>query len=450
MTTEEKFRAAVNVIRSLPKNGSYQPSPDLMLRFYAYYKQATEGPCKGARPAFWEMIKKAKWDAWNRLGNMPREEAMDNYVEELKKIVETMSYTENVAQFLESLDSFYEKVPAEDLNLLVGSIVERVVGGSGESSPLRPSSPTNLASSAPSAATLAARFSSSLETSPASSLYSPSPQPPMSSSDRETEDEEDEFIDTIEDGAGSQTVVNGTANGIENNKRNIPHGNPVQATQKSEIIEKELDANHNHCDTIGNQGLISHAPGSEVNGSHVPIQNGTEKRTSYSKNYSVMSYSKPVDKSVYQAYGEEKPVNGAHGDLVGGRNDAHLNGYASDSTRNGGVQNNSRVVVSSNGPHSVATREEDNISSVRQLVLDLQSDLEMIKSQLRNIERVTISRNQRSADGVVSRSQRSSAVWWPFPELSPQTTAFLVLWPFAVHFLVSYLRNRSRSRLHLR
>lgn len=57
-----------------------------MLRFYSYYKQATEGPCQQSKPAFWEVIKKAKWDAWSRLGNMSRTEAMNNYVEELTKV----------------------------------------------------------------------------------------------------------------------------------------------------------------------------------------------------------------------------------------------------------------------------------------------------------------------------------------------------------------------------
>jgi acyl-CoA-binding protein len=57
-----------------------------MLRFYSYYKQATEGPCVVPRPAFWEVVKKMKWEAWNRLGNMSQEEAMNNYVEELKKV----------------------------------------------------------------------------------------------------------------------------------------------------------------------------------------------------------------------------------------------------------------------------------------------------------------------------------------------------------------------------
>lgn len=126
MTTEEKFNAAVNVVKNLPRNGVYQPSSEILLKFYSYYKQATEGPCTIPKPAFWEVIKKAKWHAWSRLGDMDRLEAMDLYVEELKKIVETMAYTENVATFLGSLDSFYESVPVEDLEMIVGPVLDNI------------------------------------------------------------------------------------------------------------------------------------------------------------------------------------------------------------------------------------------------------------------------------------------------------------------------------------
>lgn len=74
------------LINNLIILGAYQPSHEIMLRFYSYYKQATEGPCQQSKPAFWEVIKKAKWDAWMRLGNMSRVEAMNNYVEELTRV----------------------------------------------------------------------------------------------------------------------------------------------------------------------------------------------------------------------------------------------------------------------------------------------------------------------------------------------------------------------------
>ncbi|CAL7950980.1 unnamed protein product [Xylocopa violacea] len=157
-----------------------------MLRFYAYYKQATEGQCLQPKPAFWEVVKKAKWDAWTRLGNMSRTEAMNNYVEELKKIVETMSYTDKVASFLDSLDSFCESVPPQDLELLLGPVLERM-----RSQPGMPLSGSPLASRETSphrVCNKSRHIASSLETSPASSH---SASPPDT-------DGEEEFIDTVE------------------------------------------------------------------------------------------------------------------------------------------------------------------------------------------------------------------------------------------------------------
>ncbi|MCL4132787.1 UNVERIFIED_CONTAM: hypothetical protein GTU68_002223, partial [Idotea baltica] len=82
----------------------------MMLKFYGLYKQATEGPCHEPKPSFYEVVKGYKWRAWNTLGNMSKSEAMGSYVNELKKIVETMSYSEDVAAFIEALGPFYEYV----------------------------------------------------------------------------------------------------------------------------------------------------------------------------------------------------------------------------------------------------------------------------------------------------------------------------------------------------
>lgn len=97
--------------------GSYQPSNDMMLRFYSYFKQATEGQCTQKKPAFWDIVGKAKYDAWMALGSMPKEKAMEGYVNELKKIVETMSFTENVANFVGSISEI-DNVDFNDLNLV--------------------------------------------------------------------------------------------------------------------------------------------------------------------------------------------------------------------------------------------------------------------------------------------------------------------------------------------
>eukprot|EP01080_Neovahlkampfia_damariscottae_P004371 gene4371-7727_t len=56
------------------------------LRMYALFKQATVGTCAdkgGDRPGFLSFEAKAKWDAWNALGDMSADEAKAAYVKAL-------------------------------------------------------------------------------------------------------------------------------------------------------------------------------------------------------------------------------------------------------------------------------------------------------------------------------------------------------------------------------
>lgn len=105
-------------------SGSFQPSHEMMLKFYAYFKQSTDGKCSGKRPGFWDLVGRAKYDAWKRLGEMPKERAMESYVNELKKIVETMSYTDNVADFYGSINEL-ENVNIDDLALVAPETINK-------------------------------------------------------------------------------------------------------------------------------------------------------------------------------------------------------------------------------------------------------------------------------------------------------------------------------------
>ncbi|XP_041848081.1 acyl-CoA-binding domain-containing protein 5A-like isoform X1 [Melanotaenia boesemani] len=112
---EEKFAAAVKVIRSLPEEGPFQPSDDLMLMFYSYYKQATVGPCNVPRPmGFWDNRGKIEWDAWSSLGNMTKEEAMTNYIEDIQLILETIPISDDVSELVQKLGNFYTEVDGEE------------------------------------------------------------------------------------------------------------------------------------------------------------------------------------------------------------------------------------------------------------------------------------------------------------------------------------------------
>jgi len=115
MDLEQKFTAAVGVIQGLPKNGSFQPSNEMKLQFYAYYKQATQGPCKADRPGFWDIVARAKHDAWAGLGDLNRSTAMEKYIEKLKQIIETMNHSADVEKFMEALGPFYEYIDEDKI-----------------------------------------------------------------------------------------------------------------------------------------------------------------------------------------------------------------------------------------------------------------------------------------------------------------------------------------------
>lgn len=92
-TTREIFESAVEIIKSLPKSGPIQPSNDMKLKFYAYFKQATHGPNNTRKPAFYQVVESYKWDAWKKLCNMSKEEAMLSYISELRQQMNSLPRT---------------------------------------------------------------------------------------------------------------------------------------------------------------------------------------------------------------------------------------------------------------------------------------------------------------------------------------------------------------------
>ncbi|KAJ8284355.1 hypothetical protein COCON_G00032050 [Conger conger] len=103
-----RFRAAVDVIQNLPKNGAYRPTYEVMLRFYGLYKQAVCGPCRISRPGFWDPVGRYKWDAWSRLGEMSSSTAMTAYVEEMKRVAQEVIDTVPMNEKTASLFHYFE------------------------------------------------------------------------------------------------------------------------------------------------------------------------------------------------------------------------------------------------------------------------------------------------------------------------------------------------------
>lgn len=82
---KENFNFAVDCIKnaqpynSNKNSGNKGPTDKERLKFYSLYKQATVGKCNTVQPWAINMVDRAKWDAWNALGNMTKIDAMLEY-----------------------------------------------------------------------------------------------------------------------------------------------------------------------------------------------------------------------------------------------------------------------------------------------------------------------------------------------------------------------------------
>jgi diazepam-binding inhibitor (GABA receptor modulator, acyl-CoA-binding protein) len=68
---------------------SKKPDNTTLLRLYALYKQATAGNATGKRPGMADFVGRAKFDAWSRLRNYPKDKAMQDYVALVEKLKKT-------------------------------------------------------------------------------------------------------------------------------------------------------------------------------------------------------------------------------------------------------------------------------------------------------------------------------------------------------------------------
>ncbi|KAK7383204.1 hypothetical protein VNO78_28877 [Psophocarpus tetragonolobus] len=76
---EKEFMAATEFVSNegdrLGSVGS-----NVKMEFYGLHKVATEGPCREPQPMPLKLSARAKWNAWQKLGNMSPEAAMEQYI----------------------------------------------------------------------------------------------------------------------------------------------------------------------------------------------------------------------------------------------------------------------------------------------------------------------------------------------------------------------------------
>jgi acyl-CoA-binding protein len=77
-----QFEQAAKDIKDL----SERPYNDTLLRLYALYKQGAEGDVSGPKPGFFDFVGTAKYEAWAKLAGTSQEDAMQKYVDLVKKL----------------------------------------------------------------------------------------------------------------------------------------------------------------------------------------------------------------------------------------------------------------------------------------------------------------------------------------------------------------------------
>lgn len=77
-----KFEEAAKKAMNLPE----RPDNDTLLKLYALYKQGSVGDVSGPKPGFFDFVGTAKYEAWAKLKGTKTEEAMQKYVDLVKKL----------------------------------------------------------------------------------------------------------------------------------------------------------------------------------------------------------------------------------------------------------------------------------------------------------------------------------------------------------------------------
>ncbi|RMC16102.1 hypothetical protein DUI87_08311 [Hirundo rustica rustica] len=85
--SQKDFQKAQEQLKLLKKD----PGNETKLKLYALFKQATEGPCNAPKPGMLDFVKKAKWDAWNSLGNLSQDDARQKYADLVSSLVSAES-----------------------------------------------------------------------------------------------------------------------------------------------------------------------------------------------------------------------------------------------------------------------------------------------------------------------------------------------------------------------
>eukprot|EP00070_Physeter_catodon_P006384 XP_007113731.1 acyl-CoA-binding domain-containing protein 5 isoform X3 [Physeter catodon] len=490
---ETRFEAAVKVIQSLPKNGSFQPTNEMMLKFYSFYKQATEGPCKLSRPGFWDPIGRYKWDAWSSLGDMTKEEAMIAYVEEMKKILETMPMTEKVEELLHVIGPFYEivedkKSGSSDLTSVRVEKISKYLEDLG-----------NVLTSTPNAKTLNGKAESS-----DSGAESEEEEAKEGVKGAEQSDNDKKMMKKSADHKNLEIVV---TNGYEKDSfvqgvQNDIHASPsldgrgaetvksvdqnLEQTEKTGVCVHQ-DVNDDHVEDVSAIQHLTSDSDSEVYCDSMEQFGQEESLDSFTSNNGPFRYylggnpSQPLESSGFPEDVQVSPGNGNRGDTQaaavedkgevkhGGEDGGNNSGAPHREKRAGESEEFSNVrrgrghrmqhlsegskgrQVGSGGDGERWGSDRGSRGSLNEqialVLVRLQEDMQNVLQRLHKLETLTASQAKSSALQTSNQPPSPRPSWWPF-EMSPGALIFAIIWPFIAQWLVHLYYQRRRRKLN--
>ncbi|XP_075275702.1 acyl-CoA-binding domain-containing protein 5 isoform X2 [Opisthocomus hoazin] len=482
-----RFEAAVKVIQSLPKNGSFQPTNEMMLKFYSFYKQATQGPCNIPRPGFWDPIGRYKWDAWSALGDMSKEEAMIAYVEEMKKILESMPMTDKVEELLQVIGPFYEIVEdkknrgsdlTSDLSKVMNSAPNmKAVNGKAESSDSgAESEEEGLHEEEEKELQLNGKDYQNVK--------------PESAAAEDLESivingcYEDSFIPEMQNGVQTKSALNGL-NPEEEIKKTEPSleiaNNSADQGANEESTEEVSAAQHLtsdsdsevYCDSMEQLGLeepleiITSAKGSLKHSSHfLDVDHSLLLENTDVPRHACMTSGRLQPGNTVEGAAQEQgevKCGGEDGKASnGGPHKEKKSGEKADfySVRRGRGHRLQPLGDGSQGGQMGSGGDGERWGSDRGprgslneqiavVLMRLQEDMQNVLQRLHMLEAVTAS--QAKSATLQSNSEPSASVkkpsWWPF-DISPGILAFAIVWPFVAQWLVHVYLQRKRRKLN--
>ncbi|KAJ8659379.1 hypothetical protein O0I10_004741 [Lichtheimia ornata] len=107
----QRFRKALSIVQHY--SSSLEPSKDQRLELYALFKQASTGNVNTQRPGIFDVVGRAKWDAWKQLEGLSTLEAKHRYVEAFLRVAsEAYRKPSSRAQAQQILQAFATMQPS--------------------------------------------------------------------------------------------------------------------------------------------------------------------------------------------------------------------------------------------------------------------------------------------------------------------------------------------------